>query len=77
MNVDSSSMTTRDPNLPAEYSAGLDRLSANFGMLLELIDKSPHSSMKFCSSDHPNPSRRPRLVIEYIPIEPTDNDGTI
>jgi gentisate 1,2-dioxygenase len=27
MNVDSSSMTTRDPNLPAEYSAGLDRLS--------------------------------------------------
>jgi len=25
--MDSSSMTTRDPNLPAEYSAGLDRLS--------------------------------------------------
>lgn len=38
---------------------------SNFGMMLELIDETPFKSMKFCSSDFPNPILRPKLEITY------------
>lgn len=45
--------------------------SENFGMLLDLENLSLLSSMKFCSSDCDEADRRPKLVIETIPLRDT------
>jgi hypothetical protein len=38
---------------------------SNYGLMLELIDQSLFNSMKFCSSDVDDSTKRPKLVITY------------
>ena len=40
--------------------------SSNYGLMLEIIDKSLFNSMKFCSSNYPDTSKRPKLEICYL-----------
>ncbi|MBI2966671.1 MAG: DNRLRE domain-containing protein [Bacteroidetes bacterium] len=44
----------------------------NYGLLLELIDKSPYNSLKFCSSDYPDSLKWPKLVITYYEVSNVD-----
>ncbi len=37
----------------------------NFGFLLRLVNESATNIIAFCSKDHPNPSKRPRLHVTY------------
>lgn len=37
--------------------------SSNYGMILSLEDKSLFNSMKLCSSDYPDPIKRPILEV--------------
>lgn len=39
--------------------------SKNYGMMLEVINSTNGNSMKFASSDHPDSTLRPKLVIRY------------
>jgi hypothetical protein len=42
--------------------------STNYGVMLELVNKTLYSSMKFCSSDASEFNKRPKLEICYTPI---------
>ena len=47
----------------------------NFGVRLAHADEGPPwdlGTLHFCSSDHPRPERRPRLVVEYAGPPPAD-----
>ncbi|MCF8299205.1 MAG: DNRLRE domain-containing protein, partial [Saprospiraceae bacterium] len=46
---------------------------SNYGMILEIIDKSLYNSMKFCSSDYGDSSLRPKLQICWISSESSNN----
>jgi hypothetical protein len=41
--------------------------STNYGMLLRSVSETAYHSLIFCSSDHPDASKRPKLVITYSP----------
>lgn len=45
--------------------------STNHGVMLDLVNKTLYSSMKFCSSDVSEAAKRPKLVIAYNPSSPT------
>ncbi len=56
------------PRLVADAQAMLDQPVLNFGWLLlgDELD-TPPTAKRFDSREHPDPSRRPMLVVEYIP----------
>lgn len=79
--------TTNQVSLPASTSSNQDYLninilgmvtawvsnpSANHGVRLALITESTFRSLIFASGDHPNASKRPRLVITYTINVPQD-----
>lgn len=50
---------------------------SNFGMMLRLQSQNLYSSMKFCSSDHPDPSLRPRLLVCYKSITHVEENESL
>lgn len=47
----------------------LDEPENSFGFLFQLQQESYYRRLNFCSSDHEDPSRRPKLVLTYISAE--------
>lgn len=47
----------------------------NFGLMLELVNNTVYSSMKFCSSDVADSTKRPKLEIIYTISTGVDNFG--
>ncbi len=43
--------------------------SQNFGVLIDMITTTQYNAMIFCSSDHPNAAKHPKLEICYINLE--------
>ncbi len=51
---------------------------ANYGMMLKLTNETYFRSLTFCSSDHVDPARRPRIEVCYmIPTNIQENISTI
>jgi hypothetical protein len=43
----------------------------NFGFIYKLDNEDPYNSIEFASSDYGDPSRRPKLVVEYTTLRPS------
>jgi hypothetical protein len=43
----------------------------NYGIMLRLVGEYPSNLLFFCSEDHPNPAKRPRLRVYYSVPAPT------
>lgn len=54
-----------DINVAAFAQMWIDNPSQNFGMLLDMITTTQYNAMIFCSSDHPNAVKRPKLEVCY------------
>lgn len=54
-----------DINVAAFAQMWIDNPSQNFGMLLDMITTTQYNSMIFCSSDHPNAAKHPKLEVCY------------
>lgn len=48
--------------------------NAGYGIMLKLQDETTnYRRLNFCSSDHTNPLKRPKLVVTYTPTSPTND----
>jgi hypothetical protein len=45
----------------------INKPSSSFGFMMRLQNEMPNSSMVFASSDHPDSTKRPTLVVTYLP----------
>ena len=59
------------PGMEADVQAWLDNPGANLGWLAMGEESGPGTAKRFGSHENPDPARRPRLTITYIPAPPT------
>lgn len=74
----SSTQNYTDINVTAMVQDMINSPSAGYGMMLCLQNEAYYRNMSFCSSDHPNPALRPKLVVTYsdsLPVIPVSISG--
>lgn len=55
------------PAMTADVQSWVDSPGTNHGWLILGNEGSPGTSKRFDASEHPTPSRRPRLVVDFTP----------
>lgn len=54
-----------DIDITAFVRAWVNDPATNYGMVFRLIDETHEKALIFASSEHQNPARRPRLIVDY------------